>query len=281
MLQEASRQGVNVHSFDTLMTISGPGLGTRHVEPIPVVKPLLITGRNTRMYDAGEAWFTLDQRLGVPPVMVDMARLKSIDLHDYTHLLLVDGQYALSARTLQKRIAAWITDGGILVAIQNAAHWAESLCFGSDDCEKQQAKEKADGEETGPMAYADFDDQSAQRIIAGAIVRASVDNTHPVGFGYGEDMPLFRKGTTLLKASDNPFATPLRYTEKPLLSGYIGAQRLAEMSGQPAVIAERHGKGLVVRFANNPLFRGFWRGSERLWVNSLFFGPLVERHRIT
>ena len=47
------------------------------------------------------------------------------------------------------------------------------------------------------------------------------------------------------------------------------------MQQQPAVIAERHGKGLVVRFASNPLFRGFWRGTERLWVNALYFGPLV------
>jgi len=48
------------------------------------------------------------------------------------------------------------------------------------------------------------------------------------------------------------------------------------MSGQPAVIAERQGNGLVVRFANNPIFRGFWRGTERLWINSLYFGPLVR-----
>ena len=47
------------------------------------------------------------------------------------------------------------------------------------------------------------------------------------------------------------------------------------MSGQAAVIAERHSQGLVVRFANNPLFRGYWRGTERLWVNALYFGPLI------
>ena len=88
-------------------------------------------------------------------------------------------------------------------------------------------------------------------------------------------VPLFRRGTTLLQASENQFATPVRYTEEPLISGYIGEQRLNEMSKQPAVIAERHGKGLIVRFANNPLFRGFWRGTERLWVNSIYFGPLV------
>ena len=125
------------------------------------------------------------------------------------------------------------------------------------------------------MSYADFDDQKAQRTIGGAIVSALVDSTHPVAFGYNKEMPLFRKGTTLLQASENLFATPVRYTEKPLVSGYIGEQRLTEMSNQPAVIAERHGKGLIIRFANNPLFRGFWRGTERLWVNALYFGPLV------
>ncbi len=125
------------------------------------------------------------------------------------------------------------------------------------------------------MAYADFEDQEAQRTISGAIVSANVDNTHPIAFGLGSEMPIFRRDSTLLKASENPFATPVRYTEKPLLNGYIGVERLNEMSGQPAVIAERHGKGLVVRFANNPIFRGFWRGTERLWVNSLYFGPFV------
>jgi hypothetical protein len=127
------------------------------------------------------------------------------------------------------------------------------------------------------MAYADFDDQKAQRTIGGAIVTAMLDNTHPIAFGYQHEMPLFRRGDTLLKVSENPFATPVRYAEKPLVSGYISEQRLLEMSGQAAVIAERHGKGLIVRFANNPIFRGFWRGTERLWVNSLYFGPLVDK----
>jgi hypothetical protein len=68
----------------------------------------------------------------------------------------------------------------------------------------------------------------------------------------------------------------VRYAKKPLMSGYISEQRIGEMSGQSAVIAERHGKGLVIRFANNPIFRGFWLGTERLWVNALYFGPVVR-----
>ena len=268
---------VQVHSFNSQLTTSGPGLGTSHFKKVPVIKPLLVVGQGTRSYDAGEAWFLLDQRLGVAPVMVDMARLKSIDLRDYTHLLMVEGRYTDIGKSLKNDIATWVNDGGILVTIQGAATWAELLCFTVDECAEDKNVKETAQEKIEVVAYADFDDQQAQRTIGGAIVDARLDNTHPIAFGYDGEIPLFRRGNTLLKASENPFTTPVRYTEKPLLSGYISDQRLKEMSGQAAVIAERHGKGLVVRFANNPIFRGFWRGTERLWVNSLYFGPLVRK----
>jgi hypothetical protein len=274
-LKQASMHDVNVHSYQTQLTTSGPGLGTSQFKLVPVIKPLLIVGKGARSYDAGEAWFQLDQRLGIAPVMVDMSRLKNISLSDYTHLLMVEGSYSDIGKKLKQDIATWVNNGGILVTIQSAATWAESLCFKTDQCDdnKKEAKE----EPSKVMAYADFEDQKAQRTIGGAIVRASIDPTHPIAFGFNSEMPLFRRGSTLLQTSENPFATPVRYAQKPLISGYIGEQRLTEISGQPAVIAERHGKGLVVRFANNPIFRGFWRGTERLWVNSLYFGPLVGR----
>jgi hypothetical protein len=60
------------------------------------------------------------------------------------------------------------------------------------------------------------------------------------------------------------------------MAGFIGDERLAAISNQPAVIAEKQGQGLVIRFANTPLFRGFWRGSEKLFINALFFGQVVD-----
>ena len=55
-------------------------------------------------------------------------------------------------------------------------------------------------------------------------------------------------------------------------AGILVSSALDEMKGQAAVIAERQGKRVVIRFANNPIFRGFWSGTERLWVNALYFG---------
>lgn len=275
-LEKGANEGVNVHSYHTLLTTTGPGLGTSHFKVAKPIKPLLVVGEGTRSYDAGEAWYQLDQNLGVAPVMVNMSRLKNVDMRAYTHLLMVEGKYTDIDKKMKKRIAAWVNSGGTLVAIQGAATWAETLCFDTDGCKKAKPEDAAEKEKPQAMAYADFDDQRAQRTIGGAIVTAQLDITHPIAFGYNNSMPFFRRGDTLLKASENPFATPVRYAQEPLVSGYIGEQRLKEMSGQPAVIAERHGEGLVVRFANNPIFRGFWRGTERLWVNALYFGPLVS-----
>ena len=44
-------------------------------------------------------------------------------------------------------------------------------------------------------------------------------HTHSIAYGYNKEMPLFRRGITLLQTSENLFATPVRYTEKPLVSG--------------------------------------------------------------
>lgn len=32
----------------------------------------------------------------------------------------------------------------------------------------------------------------------------------------------------------------------------------------------------MIVLADDPAFRGFWRGSERLWINGLFFPGLVR-----
>ena len=129
----------------------------------------------------------------------------------------------------------------------------------------------------GARSYADFADDHANLVIGGAIVASLADLSHPLAWGLQRpELPLFRQGTTLLRPSDNPYATPVRYSDEPLMAGFIGQQRQDEMRGEPAVIAERQGDGLVVRFANTPLFRGFWRGTEKLFVNALFFGQTVQ-----
>ena len=283
ILQAAATDGVQVDSYTSLITASGPGLGTSRFLPVKPVKPLLISGQGSRAYDVGEVWFELDQRLKVAPVMVDIDQLGRVNLSEYTHLLVADGSYGGIDGGLKESIANWVKAGGVIIATRRGSSWAESLCFSGDGCDDK-AKNDEPGssppahilEQEKSLIYGDHDQKGAELTIGGAIVSARVDNTHPVAFGFEDSLAVFRRGTVLLKPSKDPFASPVMYTDKPLLSGYIGEKRLQQMSNQPSVVAQRHGRGAVIQFANNPLFRGFWRGTERLWVNALYFGPLIK-----
>jgi hypothetical protein len=273
-LSEAALNGLQVTSIESSMTPIGPDFGASHFTHIAPVKPLILGGKGVSAYDAGATWHLLDDRLGIAVPLVEQHDFDRLDLGQYTHILLPDGRYPDLDEADSRRIARWLEDGGILVASGRAATWAEQLCFGKQ-CAKEE-KSKAE-EAAAPRAYSDFSDDRARLIIGGAITATIADLSHPLCYGIQRpELPVFRQGSILLKPGDDAYSTPVRYSNDPLLAGFIGEQRLNEMRGQPAVAADRHGKGLLVRFANTPLFRGFWRGTERLYINALYMGQTVQ-----
>jgi 2-phospho-L-lactate guanylyltransferase (CobY/MobA/RfbA family) len=118
-------------------------------------------------------------------------------------------------------------------------------------------------------------------VIGGAIFAGDLDISHPLGFGYSDRNVALHRNTTLTLArpEDDPFAVVVEYPETPLLSGYASQRRLDEIGGTPAVVARRLGSGTVVLFADNPNFRATFRGTEKMFMNAIFFGGLVDRPR--
>ncbi|MDX1459737.1 MAG: M14 family zinc carboxypeptidase [Xanthomonadales bacterium] len=278
ILGDAARSGVDVVNASSSLTPAGPDLGATHFGLIKPIRPLMVIGGGVSPYDAGEAWHHFDLRLGKVPVMVEGWRLNAVRLSDYSHLIMVDGDYSGINGGLKARIAQWVLQGGTLIAAARAVGWAESLCFDHDPsaCPSESAN-TVTSEPPASRRYADFGSDQAQGVIGGAIVDARLDLTHPLAFGYlRPELPLFRRGTVTLTPSGNAYTTALRYAEDPKLAGFISSKRLDEIRAKPALIAERQGRGLVVRFANNPLFRGFWHGTERLFDNALYMGQLVQ-----
>lgn len=72
------------------------------------------------------------------------------------------------------------------------------------------------------------------------------------------------------KKGDNPVA----FVDSALrLSGFVwpdNTERL--LKGSSYAVVENHGRGSVVLFASDPLFRAFWRGPARLVTNAMLFG---------
>ena len=134
-----------------------------------------------------------------------------------------------------------------------------------------------DEDKTVPKPYAEMDQARGAQYIGGSIFHTKLDLTHPLGYGYNDDdLTVFRNSTLFLEKAENPYATPLYYTDEPLASGYISEENLEELSGTAAIIVSDEGSGRVISMVDNPNFRAFWYGTNKLFMNAIFFGQTID-----
>ncbi|MFK7936486.1 MAG: zinc carboxypeptidase, partial [Saprospiraceae bacterium] len=116
-----------------------------------------------------------------------------------------------------------------------------------------------------------------RNVIGGSIFMNNLDLTHPLGYGYQDSkLPVFRKGTVFMEMPKNPYAAPLVYTQDPLVSGYSSKENVEKASKSAAIVVSGMGRGRVIAMADNPNFRAFWYGTNKLMANSIFFGQTIS-----
>ncbi|GAB4190776.1 MAG: M14 family metallopeptidase [Wenzhouxiangellaceae bacterium] len=267
------------HAVAQARTISGPDLGSSSFNAARPVRPLLVVGYGVSPYDAGEVWHLLDQRLGMTPTRVEWYRLAAVPLDQYTHLLMVDGDYSQIGPVVQQRIVDWVGRGGHLVLSESANLWADALPWGAAAESEPASGPAEDNQEPPPArrAYGDFQADFARGIIGGAIMQLMVDTSHPLAYGLQRgQLPVMKSNLLVLEQPATAYSTVASYAEDPLMAGYTSADNQQKLAGKPAVTADVWGQGRVIRFADNTQFRGHWLGASRLYLNALFFSHLIQ-----
>lgn len=141
---------------------------------------------------------------------------------------------------------------------------------------EEESPEDTTQEEVQPRTYAQMSEERGAQYIGGSIFHTKLDLTHPLGYGYNdEDLTVFRNSTLFMKKAENHYATPLYYTEEPLASGYISEENLDKLSGTAAIVVSDMGRGRVISMVDNPNFRAFWFGTNKLFMNAIFFGQTI------
>jgi len=272
----AAEDGIEVHAIDSGHTPqAGMDLGSRNFGPITQPKVLVLVGEGIGAYDAGEVWHQLDARMNMPVYLYDKRNLASIDLDDYTHLVLVGGGHGdLISR--RNQINSWIRGGGTFVGIRQGAQWAhDNILYERDDTD-----DSADQSESERFDYGDKDEIEAEAIIGGSILEGDLDITHPIGFGVANrSIATLRNTLIAFDPPENPWATVMAIPDNALLSGFASDENQASLAGKASLIAERHGQGSVILFADNPNFRAYFFGTNKLFMNSLFFSQGFDRPR--
>ena len=126
--------------------------------------------------------------------------------------------------------------------------------------------------------YADAGENLGKESVGGIIAQVALDLTHPLAFGYRDSrIPVYKNNTVWLAPSKNEYSTVARYTEDPVIDGFITDEnRDSFLKKSASLIVSPLGSGRVVMFADNPNFRGSWYGTNRLFLNALFLGNHID-----
>jgi len=240
----------------------------------------------------GEVLHTLREQ-GIPFTQLRAQRLARTDLRPYTHLILVDDEHlgaayqtALGAPGAAK-LKTYAQEGGVLIAMQGGAAYAGRAGLGDGGVsflarkdEEARLKEKDPKRESqAPAAtervqpWAEREDRELRETIPGALLRARVDLTHPLAWGLNAtEGAVFDSNDPVLELSPGG-ENPIAYGPgDPRLSGMLPKELAARLHNSAYLLREPKGKGALILFSGDPLYRGNAPFTTRAFLNALFFG---------
>ena len=301
MQELAQKYNINIYPAQSGYTEQGINLGSDRA--VRLKKPKIIVATNTPVSSEsfGAIWAMFDNQYGIDFIPMKLDRLRSIDLHDYTAIILPDDwgngygyKSQLDSSAVQK-IKTWIAGGGTFIGIEGGAAFA-SGSIGKiasvkikekkkgDEKKDEKKDDKKDGKKEEKLSEEELEKRMTveererkQRLenIPGTMMRVKLDNSHPLGFGYDSIITVLKTGNTIYELSSNGYNVGI-YTKSPRLSGYMSKENEKMSEETPFLVHEQLGAGNVILFADDPNFRLFWENLNRLFLNSVLLMPSIR-----
>lgn len=265
-----SEYGINVTKLNTgdnkKIDLGSPTL-------INVVKPriVILTEEGVNGFSAGQLWHLFDTKYKIPVTLLPQRMLQSVNLNDYNILIIPDGNYSsINERTVEK-IQNWLSGGNTVIGLERATTWLNKSKFMNIEFGLQQARPKN-------LSYESTLLSAASREIPGTIYQVLLDLTHPMNYGYTNDKLAIYKDNEIIQSAPeaNPMNFPAQFISNSLLSGYSPRGFEKSLSGTAAYSVFPYSQGKVFAFYNNPVFRAYFTGTNKLLANSIFFGNAIR-----
>jgi hypothetical protein len=267
----AAVSGARVFALATAKADSGTDLGSNTVFYVRPPRVALAGGAPVFGTAFGEVWYAFDQRLHYAVTPVNVTALAG-QLADFDVVVLpsITGGSLERAigETGRDRLLEWVRAGGTLITLDVATGWAAGEKTGLARIRVRRDTTRADSTSGAPLpAY-----------VPGAIVRLTGDTLSPLlaGIRPGELPALFNSDRIYTVPRDvSAGEAVLLYA--PLarlrLAGYLWPEVPARLAESVYLWTEGVGRGRVIAFAGDPLFRDMWRGLLPVFANAVFLGP--------
>jgi hypothetical protein len=252
----------------------GIDLGSENVAAIRRPRVAVVTGEGVDPSSFGALWFLLDQQLGMRFDAISGSDLASSDLSRYDVIVVPDAS-ARALRGADDALKQFMQRGGRLVAVAGGAEAAAPL---ADVKVREVGKDSATGRGRFLAGREERERQEWRQEVPGAIFAVTLDPAHPLAFGAGQDGNpaqtfVLHQGTTVFEPGEG-IETVAYFPQTPQrLSGVISAENTRRLAQGGWLVTKQVGRGSIVLFADDPLFRLFWRSAQPLLLNAILLGP--------
>ncbi len=270
----AKKWEVHFHTTETGYSQSGIDLGSGNLRFLKQPKALLFVGNGVSSYEHGEVWHLLDTRVHMPITKVPLRNFWRLNLNNYNVMVMVSGRYQQLDSAAKDKIKAWVSAGNTLITTRTGSSWAVQNKIVIENL----IKAKKDSSAVQRLPYVDAREHIGKKAVGGGIFEVDLDITHPIGFGYTRNkLPVYRNSNVWLQPSKSPYGTIAQYTKDPHIDGFITKENLENyLQPSASILASSVGSGRVILFADNPNFRGSWYGTNRLFLNAIFYGNHIR-----
>lgn len=246
----------------------GISIGSNYLESLQKKRiGILYHPGKTSLNNLGEFWHFIEEELNYHTSLLELGTFTIRSLQNFDVLIMPSGRYnGLFSEEDTRDLKSWVSDGGRLILVENALMaLAGEKGFGY-------SFSKADKEESPD--YTPFDELDRKYIsntIQGAIIEAKADGQHPLAFGIFNNYYILKNNSLHLEHLKGNGVNVIYTAEDPrIMAGFAGSEFKPRLSNNLSAGVVPVGRGQVILFADNPLFRSFWEQGKILTGNALF-----------
>ncbi len=277
VVEAANKYGVTLEKTQSGYVDKGKDFGSPNVRVIKAPKVALVGGTGTSSLGYGEIWHFFEKDLNYPLVNLELENMGNYDLSDYDVVIMPSTYGGGLDEAAQKKVMEWIRGGGKLIAIDGALSlFADKDGFAlktfETEEEKKEAEKAADElrKQERTEAYTESERLNISSGTAGAIYQVTMDQTHPLGYGTGGSFYTLKNNSRRYTYMDSGVNAGIISSNEAYRTGYIGYKIKSKMGESLAIGSERQGRGTIVYFVDNPIFRGFWESGKLVLSNAIF-----------
>src|SRR5690554_1741398 len=270
----ANKMGRQLYASPTSFADKGTDFGSQYVHLIKNKKVAMLQGEGTSSLNYGTLWHFFETQLKYPITSINTKDISRIKWSDYDVLILPDGYYnSIIDETVFEALSNWIDKGGKLIAMGNAV----SLFEGKEGFDlvkngsEEEEKKKDSISEGNLIPYAQREMEGTKDMITGSIYKISLDNTHPLAFGYSDMYYTLKLGSASYKFLEDGYNVGYIKGEPESVAGFSGEAAKASLENSIVFAQAEKGRGSVVYLVDDVVFRSFWQNGKLFLANAVFF----------